>query len=283
MHIKLSKKAEEKLKFWRLKLLPKTLFFRTMMLIFIPLIVVQIVSVVMFFDGSWSRMGRRLSENLTSDMSFIIDMANKSPQNLTEIKKQAYAKFGMEFELYSNQEKHKIFNKVNKTNRMIFGYLEDSLKKEFPSAETNIYEGKGDRDLVVLVDTDDGLYKFVTSRKKIFSTSIFMFVAWMVGTSILLFLVAVLFLRIQVRSIAELAQVAEDFGKGIDNKNFKPYGSSEVRKAAIAFIKMKERIQRQISERTQMLAGVSHDLRTPLTRMKLQVTMMPASEDTKDF
>lgn len=283
MHIKLSKKAEEKLKFWRLKLLPKTLFFRTMMLIFIPLIVVQIVSVVMFFDGSWSRMGRRLSENLTSDMSFIIDMANRSPQNLTEIKKQAYAKFGMEFELYSNQEKHKIFNKVNKTNRMIFGYLEDSLKKEFPAAETNIYEGKGDRDLVVLVDTDDGLYKFVTSRKKIFSTSIFMFVAWMVGTSILLFLVAVLFLRIQVRSIAELAQVAEDFGKGIDNKNFKPYGSSEVRKAAIAFIKMKERIQRQISERTQMLAGVSHDLRTPLTRMKLQVTMMPASEDTKDF
>ena len=83
-------------------------------------------------------------------------------------------------------------------------------------------------------------------------------------------------MRIQVRSIATLAQVAEDFGKEI-NTPFKPYGSSEVRKAGIAFIKMKERIQKQISERTQMLAGVSHDLRTPLTRMKLQLAMLPES------
>jgi two-component system osmolarity sensor histidine kinase EnvZ len=130
-----------------------------------------------------------------------------------------------------------------------------NLYAAFPNDVTDIYLGKGERDLVVFVDTDKGLFQFETSRKKIFSSSIFMFVAWMAGTSILLFLVAVLFLRIQVRSIAELAQVAEEFGKGIDNKNFKPYGSSEVRKAAIAFIKMKERIQRQISERTQMLAG----------------------------
>ena len=89
-------------------------------------------------------------------------------------------------------------------------------------------------------------------------------------------------MRIQVRSIATLAQVAEDFGKGI-NTPFKPYGSSEVRKAGIAFIKMKERIQKQISERTQMLAGVSHDLRTPLTRMKLQLAMLPESPDNKEF
>ena len=134
-----------------------------------------------------------------------------------------------------------------------------------------------------MIDNEQGLYKFMTNRKKVFSSSIFMFVAWMVGTSILLFLVAVLFLRIQVRSISDLAQAAEDFGKGIDNKNFKPYGSSEVRKAALAFIKMKERIQRQISERTQMLAGGSHDLRTPLTRMKLATTMLPDGEDKKDF
>lgn len=101
----------------------------------------------------------------------------------------------------------------------------------------------------------------------------------MIGTSLLLFLVAVLFLRIQVRSIADLAEAAEEFGKGVDNKKFKPYGSSEVRRAGIAFIKMKERIQRQISERTQMLAGVSHDLRTPLTRMKLQLAMLPDNGD----
>lgn len=283
MHIKLPEKAEESLRYLRLKFLPKTLFFRTMLLIFIPLIVVQVVSVVMFFDGSWSRMGRRLSDNLTSDMSFIMEQVNRNPSRLKEMQALSFQKFGMEFEYYSNQDKLKAISKVRKANRMIVGYLEESLEKAFPKAEINIFEGKADKDLVVMIDSDQGLYRFLTTRKKIFSTSIFMFVVWMVGTSILLFLVAVLFLRIQVRSIAELAQVAEDFGKGIDNKDFKPYGSSEVRKAALAFIKMKERIQRQISERTQMLAGVSHDLRTPLTRMKLQAAMMPDGDDKKDF
>lgn len=283
MHIKLPEKAEEGLRYLRLKFLPKTLFFRTMLLIFIPLIVVQVVSVVMFFDGSWSRMGRRLSDNLTSDMSFIMEQVNRNPSRLKEMQALSSQKFGMEFEYYSNQDKLKAISKVRKANRMIVGYLEESLEKAFPKAEINIFEGKADKDLVFMIDSDQGLYRFLTTRKKIFSTSIFMFVVWMVGTSILLFLVAVLFLRIQVRSIAELAQVAEDFGKGIDNKDFKPYGSSEVRKAALAFIKMKERIQRQISERTQMLAGVSHDLRTPLTRMKLQAAMMPDGDDKKDF
>lgn len=228
-------------------------------------------------------MGRRLSDNLTSDMSFIMEQVNRNPSRLKEMQALSSQKFGMEFEYYSNQDKLKAISKVRKANRMIVGYLEESLEKAFPKAEINIFEGKADKDLVVMIDSDQGLYRFLTTRKKIFSSSIFMFVVWMVGTSILLFLVAVLFLRIQVRSIAELAQVAEDFGKGIDNKDFKPYGSSEVRKAALAFIKMKERIQRQISERTQMLAGVSHDLRTPLTRMKLQAAMMPDGDDKKDF
>lgn len=283
MHIKLPTKVEETLKYLRLKFLPRTLFFRTMLLIFIPLITVQVVSVVVFFDGSWKRMGRRLSENLVSDMNAVMILVDKNPQKLPEIQKLSADNFEINFVFHSNKTKYQVMKKASKGNRMIIGYLEEALKKAFPNDVTDIYLGKGDKDLVVFVDTDKGLFQFETSRKKIFSSSIFMFVVWMAGTSILLFLVAVLFLRIQVRSIAELAQVAEDFGKGIDNKNFKPYGSSEVRKAAIAFIKMKERIQRQISERTQMLAGVSHDLRTPLTRMKLQVTMMPDGEDKKDF
>lgn len=283
MHIRLSPKTEEILKYWRLKLLPKTLFFRTMLLIFIPLIVVQVVSVVMFFDGSWKRMGRRLSDNLVSDMEVVMELVNKNPKQLPQIQKLANDKLDIKFTFHDNGSKYQVMKKASKGNKMIIGYLDEALRRAFPSDVTDIYLGKGERDLVVFVDTEKGLFQFETSRKKIFSSSIFMFVAWMAGTSILLFLVAVLFLRIQVRSIAELAQVAEEFGKGIDNKKFKPYGSSEVRKAAIAFIKMKERIQRQISERTQMLAGVSHDLRTPLTRMKLQAAMMPDGDDKKDF
>ena len=239
MHIKLSPKVEEKLRYLRLKYLPRTLFFRTMLLIFVPLIVVQIVSVVMFFDGSWSRMGRRLSENLAADMQFVVDLAKDNVGRLSELKKITKDTFDIELEYYTNEEKHQAINKAHKASKMVVGYLEESLSKEFPNAEREVLLSKDNNDLIVLLDTNDGLYKFVTSKKKIFSSSIFMFVVWMAGTSVLLFLVAVLFLRIQVRSIAELAQVAEDFGKGIDNTKFKPSGSSEVRKAAIAFIKMK--------------------------------------------
>lgn len=283
MHLRLSPKTEEKLRYLRLKYLPRTLFFRTMLLIFVPLIVVQIVSVVMFFNGSWSRMGRRLSENLSDDMLLVVDMVQNDVKKLPELQKLTKNVFDMQFEYYNNEQKHKVINKTHKASKMVIGYLEEALEKGFPDAEREVRLSKDNNDLIVMIDTANGLYKFVASKKKIFSSSIFMFVVWMAGTSVLLFLVAVMFLRIQVRSIAELAQVAEDFGKGIDNKDFKPYGSSEVRKAALAFIKMKERIQRQISERTQMLAGVSHDLRTPLTRMKLQAAMMPDGDDKKDF
>lgn len=275
MHLKFPKKIENSLRYLRIKIFPQTLFFRTMLLIFIPLIVVQVVSIVAFFDGSWGRVGKRLSSNLTANMAFDMRLSERSPQNMAEIQKLSQDIFDLSFTYYPNEDKHDVIINARRSNKLVTGFLEDSLKREFPDAITTIYMEKDSPNLIVFVDTADGLYEFSTPSKNIFSTSIFGFVAWMVGTSMLLFLVAVLFLRIQVRSIADMAQAAEDFGKGIDNKKFKPYGSSEVRKAGIAFIKMKERIQRQISERTQMLAGVSHDLRTPLTRMKLQLAMLP--------
>lgn len=277
MHLTFPKKIDGFLKYMRMKYMPKTLFFRTMLLIFIPLIVVQIVSIVAFFDGSWGRVGRRLSSNLTSNMAFTMQIAEEAPGKLEEIQQLAAKNYDLGVKYYDNEQKHEVIRKVRRSNKMITGFLEEALKREFPDDITSIYM-KG-ADLIVFVETPRGLYQFTTNSKNIFSTSIFGFVAWMIGTSLLLFLVAVGFLRIQVRSIADLAEAAENFGKGIDDKKFKPYGSSEVRKAGIAFIKMKERIQRQISERTRMLAGVSHDLRTPLTRMRLQLALLPDNKD----
>ena len=169
---------------------------------------------------------------------------------------------------------------------MVIAYLKEAMENAFAEDKWSILvDEKQDNssDLIIFVEKESGVYQFICAKKKIFSTSIFMFVVWMVATSVLLFLVSVLFLRIQVRAIADLAQTAENFGKGIDDDGFKPYGSSEVRKAGYAFVKMKERILRQIMERTQMLAGISHDLRTPLTRMKLTAAMMENSQDQKDF
>ena len=284
MHIKLPSKMDDALRYLKYKLLPRKLFFRTMLLIFIPLIVVQVVSIVAFFDGTWGRVGHRLANNLTSDMAMVMEMVNKSPKNVAAVKQAAKVNLDLDVNVYSRKDKHEAVNKVIKKNKneLVTGFLEQNLKKKFPADLTSVYWNRESSLLTVFIDTSDRMFKFVTSSKNIFSTSIFGFVAWMVGTSVLLFIVAAAFLRIQVRSIADLAKAAEDFGKGIDDKNFKPYGSSEVRTAGLAFIKMKERIQRQISERTQMLAGVSHDLRTPLTRMKLQATMLQG-QDKEDM
>ena len=285
MHIRFPEKMERILQYVKLKTLPNTLFFRTMLLIFIPLIIVQVVSVVAFWHGNWERVGRKLSDNLSNNIAMAIDLTTNNPETLTEVQKFYESNYNIKFDLITSDEQ-KLNIKTNthygKDYKLVTGLLENSLHKKFPKTVTNVYLDNGRDTLVILVEASNGLYRFNAPTKLIFSTAIFGFVAWMIGTSLLLFLVATLFLRIQVRSIAKLAQVAEDFGKGI-NTPFKPYGSSEVRKAGIAFIKMKERILKQISERTQMLAGVSHDLRTPLTRMKLQLAMLPDNPDNKEF
>ncbi len=282
MHIVFPKKVEGTMRYLKLKLLPKTLFFRTMLLIFIPLIVVQVVSIIAYFNGSWGKVGRRLSDNLSSNMAFIVQLSEQNPDNFAEVQKLAKSVYQLDVEYFSNEDKHSERIKTSHNYHLVTEFFERALKNDFPDAETSTYLTDGRAILITLVDTENGLFKFTTSTKNIFSTSVFGFIAWMIGTSLLLFAVSALFLRIQARSIKQLAEAAEDFGKGIDTP-FKPYGSSEVRKAGIAFTKMKERINRQISERTQMLAGVSHDLRTPLTRMKLQLAMLPKNAENDEF
>ena len=124
MRVKFPEKIDNTLRFLKYKLLPKTLFFRTMLLIFIPLIVVQVVSIVAFFDGSWGRVGRRLSNNLTSDMSFVMQLIEKSPDKLQEIKKVTDETLDMSVSVYLNKDKHRIINKVSRNNELVTGFLE---------------------------------------------------------------------------------------------------------------------------------------------------------------
>jgi two-component system osmolarity sensor histidine kinase EnvZ len=140
-----------------------------------------------------------------------------------------------------------------------------------------------DRDLDIYVQLPDGVLHVLAPRKRLFSSTTYIFVMWMAGTAMILFGIATVFMSNQVRSIRRLAVSADGFGKGRDLPPIKLEGAREVRQAAQAFNLMRERIQRQVAQRTEMLAGVSHDLRTPLTRMKLQLAMMPEGPDREDL
>ncbi len=280
MRVIFPKKIDDELVSLKQRVFPKTLFFRTMLLIFIPLIVVQIVSIVAYFHSSWGKVGKRLSENLSANMAYVVELSEADPSKFQQIQKSALKLYDLKVDYSQDDAKYQALKNAHK-NKIVTGFLEESLKSRFPNAQITLYlENK--KQLVALIDMPKGLYRFQASTKNIFNSSVFGFIAWMVGTSLLLFAVSALFLRVQARSIQELADSAEAFGKGVD-RSFKPYGSIEVRKAGVAFNKMKERIKRQISERTQMLAGVSHDLRTPLTRMKLALALSENSPETQAF
>jgi two-component system osmolarity sensor histidine kinase EnvZ len=161
---------------------------------------------------------------------------------------------------------------------MLGSTLEERTQRPY-----QIDDDSDDRNVMVAVQLPDGVLHAMVPRKRLFSSTTYVFILWMIGTSLILFAIAGVFLRNQVRPIRRLAAAAESFGKGHDIPDFKPEGATEVRRAATEFNHMRERITRAIGQRTAMLAGVSHDLRTPLTRLKLQLAMMGESPDIEDM
>src|SRR6202041_1997216 len=137
--------------------------------------------------------------------------------------------------------------------------------------------------VAIRVGAPEGVYTILSPERRIYTPTTEVFIAWMTGSSILLSVIALLFMRNQIRPIRRLAEAAEAIGKGRDVPWFKIEGAAEVRQAGAALMVMRDRLKRQITQRTAMLAGVSHDLRTPLTRMKLQLEMMPASDAKKEL
>lgn len=139
MHIKFPETVDNTLRYLKLKLLPKTLFFRTMLLIFIPLIVVQVVSIFVFFDSNWWRVGRSLSNNLVSNMDFTMELIDRHPKQIDEIRKLAEQNFDLKVSYYGNTEKHNAITKATRGNKLITGFLEDMLQERFPDAVSSIY------------------------------------------------------------------------------------------------------------------------------------------------
>lgn len=264
------------LKSWP-NMIPTTLMGRSALIIVVPLILVQVISTFIFYENHWETLSRRLAQNLAGDISHIRVFMQEHPDDDSFYWVQTVARQTMLLDIS--------FEKGGELNS---GFIIDA-SGPFPDVMTRelwremkrpftLDLEKESRQIEIVMQLPDGILHVLAPRKRLFSSTTYVFVIWMVGSSLILFGVAALFLDNQVRAVRRLARAADSFGKGQDVPHFRPEGAKEVRQAAHAFTVMRNRIQRQIDQRTEMLAGVSHDLRTPLTRMKLQVEMLEGAK-----
>ena len=261
------------------KILPKSLLGRTLLIIVTPLVLLQLVSATVFYESHWTKVSRSMARSLAGDISALIELLHQdhSPQGITAIRELAANNMGLVVTLEKNKILANVPEKksVSIVDKMFVRSLKNSVQRPFKIDNKSL-----DNHLIVSIQLQEGVFEVILNRKRLFSSTTYIFVLWMVGTSMILFGVATIFMRNQVKPIRRLAAAADELGKGRDAPKLKPEGAREIRQASAAFIAMRDRIQRQITQRTDMLAGVSHDLRTPLTRMKLQLEMVKDSSDT---
>lgn len=267
------------------KLIPRSLFGRFLLIISIPALIVQVVSIYVFFYVYVDSISKHMARSVVSEMAFVkSSVSNPNRQNiLHDFSDNIELSFSFE-EKRKFKRKSKIADSDWKRSR-IYQYLNlfplidplNRFKSELESRRLTPYEifvNPEDEDFFVIkVQTENGIISFDVPVKRITSSSKYVFILWMIATGVITSIISIIFLKNQLRPISMLSKAAEKFGRGQDVPNFRPTGSREIRSVSISFIKMKERIARQIAQRTDMLSSVSHDLRTPLTRMKLQLEM----------
>jgi two-component system osmolarity sensor histidine kinase EnvZ len=262
------------------ELMPPTLMARAGLAIVVPLILVQVISTYIFYDNHMYTVSRRMASGLAGDVAAVASFVRAHPgeENLAWITDSAERTMGLTVRI--EQGAHLagpgVVMKKKDADDAVEERLWDTLQSPFLVDMTAYRNAK---QISIFVQLPDGLLHILAPRSRVFTSTTYVFVIWMTGSSLLLFGVAAVFLRNQVQSVRRLAQAADDFGKGREVPDFPPEGAFEVRQVARAFNIMRNRIRRQLAQRMEMLAGVSHDLRTPLTRMKLQLAMMPDGTD----
>lgn len=267
---------------WHKRLLPRSLFGRALLIIVTPLILVQVIATWVFYDRHWDTVARRLSTGVAGDIAQTIDtmrLLPPGPQRDQMFERVARAT-ELEYIFWPDEKLPAGMARVGTTS------LEEQLAAALIERVHRPFQIDAEfdpRDTLVSIALNEGVLQVAVPKKRLFTPTTYIFVMWMTGSSLVLFAVATLFMRNQVKSLRRLAAAAESFGKGRDVANFKLAGAIEVRQTAAAFLLMRERIRRQISQRTEMLAGVSHDLRTPLTRMKLALEFLEESPSVAEL
>ena len=254
--------------------LPTSLWGRSLLIIVLPVLVMQVAVTWVFFDAHWQTVNARLSEGLAGDIAWAAESyrENPTPENLAVIADRAQRSMQLSIALKDGELL------PSEQRRGPIGVVDKALEKALASRldqpfwfDTTRYPAYVD----IQVQQPQGVLRIIAPRERAVATQAHIFVLWLAVATILLMGVAILFIRNQVRAIERLAEAAEAFGRG-EESLFKPHGAREVRAAANAFFQMRDRIQRHIDQRTALLASVSHDLRTPLTRLRLELALAPA-------
>ena len=266
---------------WLRRRMPKGLFARALLIIITPMVLLQSVIAYAFMERHWQTVTQRLSASLTQDISAIIEIRKLLPpsSNSDDLERIALDKLGLDVDFLPLEPLPPALPKP------FFEILDASLSTELRKqlGKPFFIDTVGKSNLIeIRVQLDDSIMRVIARRSQAYASNSHIFLVWMVGTSLILIVIATLFLRNQIRPVLRLADAAESFGKGREVE-FKPRGASEVRRAGVAFLEMKRRIERAIDQRTTMLNGVSHDLRTVLTRFKLSLALLDDTPELDDL
>lgn len=260
---------------WK-RFLPKSLFVRCLLIIIVPTILIQIIATYVFYERHWSSMARNLSASLAGEIATIVKVQETAtPEEANEVFGITSYYMGLGIRVLPKTD----FLPNSVYPSATIEMLASALKVRFFYPFSLHYTKWLYSDVRLLIGLPNANMEIIIPSKRLENPTTYIFMLWMVGSALLLLAVSIVFLKNQIRAIQRLAIAADKFGKGQDLKNFRPSGALEVRKTAAALILMKERIARQVAQRTEMLAAISHDLRTPLTRMKLILALLSKKMD----